>query len=766
MPKDKPEKKAKDQPDMNAAPAPSKKAAGKAVTTAAAASGEVRAKVKKPAKEPAKAAPTTASAAPAKASPVTAQAEPAVAKETEAPKADAVAEKHAPVVKVRRQVLTASEQRMEENKPGGAQPAPVAPASPAPTASLTPPAAHPVTPAITPADRHAESSPAVADDAATAAQQLRDKIVVIKPPIIVKDLAAKLGLKPYQIIHHLMEMNIFTSANQALEEEVARKLSTKLGFTFEIEKREKGAGLVHAPAKIVEPTKGPVPIAPSELQSRPPVITFMGHVDHGKTSLLDAIRKAHVAAGEAGGITQHIGAYTVKRGTQTITFLDTPGHEAFTAMRARGANVTDIVVLVVAADDGIMPTTLEAINHARAAKVQLMVAINKIDLPGANLVRVKGQLQEQGLVAEEYGGDTIICEVSATKGIGIEKLLEMMLLQAEILELRANPRGLSRGTVIEAQFEQGRGPTSTVLVQQGTLRVGDAILAGPYYGRVKALINDLGQQVKEAGPSIPVKVLGLDGAPSPGEEYNILKNEKEARELAENRRDKLRLGKLEAPPRVTLENLFEAIADEKHKVFKLIIKGDVQGSVEAIVTALKKIDSDKIDLDIVLSSAGAISESDILLAKASQAVVIGFNTRTDNAAANAAKREGVQIKLFSIIYELIDQVKEAMAGLLDPELRETALGTALVKQVFQLSKFPVAGCSVVSGRIVRNARARVVRKRQPIYDGQVVTLKRFQDDAAEVRAGLECGIRLGDFNDYLADDTIECYQLEKFAQAL
>jgi len=572
-------------------------------------------------------------------------------------------------------------------------------------------------------------------------------------------------LKPYQLIHHLMEMNIFTSAGQALEEDVARKLCVKLGFTFEIEKREKGAGLVHAPVKIVEPPK-PEPVAASDLQQRPPVITFMGHVDHGKTSLLDAIRKAHVAAGEAGGITQHIGAYTVKRGNHTITFLDTPGHEAFTAMRARGANVTDIVVLVVAADDGMMPTTIEAINHARAAKVQIMVAINKIDLPGSNLNRVKGQLQEHGLVPEEYGGDTIICEVSATKGIGIEKLLEMMLLQAEILELRANPRGLSRGTVIEAQFEQGRGPTATVLVQQGTLRVGDAILAGPFYGRVKALINDVGQNVKEAGPSIPVKILGLDGAPSPGEEYNVLKNEKEARELAEDRRDKLRLGKLEAPPRITLENLFEAIADEKHKVFKLIIKGDVQGSVEAIVASLKKIDSKKIDLDIVLASAGAISESDILLAKASQAVVIGFNTRTDNSAANAAKREGVQIKLFSIIYELIDQVKEAMAGLLDPELRETALGVAAVKQVFHLSKFPVAGCSVVSGRIVRNARARVVRKRQPIYDGAIVTLKRFQDDASEVRAGLECGIRLGDFNDYLADDTIECYQLEKFAQSL
>jgi translation initiation factor IF-2 len=747
MSKEKLEKKAEDKPDMNAAPVPAKKAAGKVAAT----SGEPKAKAKKTAKEPAKSAPAPEAPAPAAVEKIEAPVdEVAVA---EAP----VAVEATPAPKAKRQVLTASEQRMSENKPAGAPTAPAAVAAPT-TISTSIPVAKA-------ADKQVESLSAAVDDAALVAQQLRDKIVVIKPPIIVKDLAAKLGLKPYQIIHHLMEMNIFTSASQALEEEVARKLSTKLGFTFEIEKREKGAGLVHAPVKIVEPPK-PEPVAASELQPRPPVITFMGHVDHGKTSLLDAIRQAHVATGEAGGITQHIGAYTVKRGTQTITFLDTPGHEAFTAMRARGANVTDIVVLVVAADDGIMPTTVEAINHARAAKVQLMVAINKIDLPGANLVRVKGQLQEQGLVAEEYGGDTIICEVSATKGIGIEKLLEMMLLQAEILELRANPRGQSRGTVIESQFEQGRGPTSTVLVQQGTLRVGDAILAGPFYGRVKALINDVGQNVKEAGPSIPVKILGLDGAPSPGQEYNVLKNEREARELAEDRSDKLRLGKLEAPPRVTLENLFQAIADEKHKVLKLVIKGDVQGSVEAIVTSLKKIDSKKIDLDIVLASAGAISESDILLAKASQAVVIGFNTRTDNAAANAAKREGVQIKLYSIIYELIDQVKEAMVGLLDPELRETALGVALVKQVFQLSKFPVAGCSVISGRIVRNARARVVRKRQPIYDGAVVTLKRFQDDAAEVRAGLECGIRLGDFNDYLADDTIECYQLEKFTQSL
>jgi translation initiation factor IF-2 len=658
-----------------------------------------------------------------------------------------------PKPKPTRSLLTASEQRMEDARLAAEQAAAAAKDAPAATA----PAATAPTPA--PA-----ATPAI-DEQALAAQQLKDKVVVIKPPIIVKDLAAKLGLKPYQIIHHLMEMNIFTSASQALEEETARKLCVKLGFTFEIEKREKGAGQVHAPIKIVEPPK-PEPVAPSELQPRPPVVTLMGHVDHGKTSLLDAIRKTRVAAGEAGGITQHTGAYTVRRGEHLITFLDTPGHEAFTAMRARGANVTDIVILVVAADDGIMATTIEAINHARAAKVQIMVAINKIDLPGANLVRVKGQLQEQGLVPEEYGGDTIVCEVSATKGVGVEKLLEMLLLQAEILELKANPGGLSRGTIIESQLEQGRGATATALVQHGTLRVGDNLLAGPFYGRVKALINDMGESIKEAGPSIPVKILGLSGAPSPGEEFNTLKIEREARELADDRAQKLRLGKLEMPPRVTLENLFEAIADEGKKVLKIVLKGDVQGSIEAIIGSLKKIESKKIDLDIVLAGVGPISESDILLAKASQAVVIGFNTKTDNAAANAAKREGVQIKLFSIIYELIDQVKDAMVGMLDPELRESPLGTAIVKQVFNLSKYPVAGCSVQSGRIVRNARARVLRKRQPIYDGAVATLKRFQDDASEVRAGLECGIRLGDFDEYLADDIIECYQLEKFTQTL
>lgn len=685
-------------------------------------------------------------------------------RKTAAPKAKSPAEEadsaHATkAAAAKKKTATTHTAHAAEKKAEVAAPAPVATPAPTPVVAKVEP-----TPAPAPAPVVAAPAPAPLVAPAAPAAPI-SKIVVMKPPIVVKELAAKMGLKPFQLIHDLMELNIFATLTQTIDEDTARKLCVKKGFTFEIEKRERGAGVVHAPVKIVEPPK-PAPPKPTELEIRPPVVTIMGHVDHGKTSLLDAIRSTRVAAGEAGGITQHIGAYTVKRGNQSITFLDTPGHAAFTSMRARGASVTDIVILVVAADDSLMPQTIEAISHARAAKVPIIVAINKIDLPGANTTRVKAHLQEQGLVPEEYGGDTIVCEVSATRKIGIEKLLEMMLLQAEILELKANPHGPGRGVIIESQIEQGRGPTATLLIQSGTLRLGDAALCGPFYGRVRAIVNDVGQNIKEAGPSMPVKILGLNGVPSPGEELTTLRNEKEAREIGEERAAKLRLGKLEAPPRVTLENLFATIADGQRKVLKVILKGDVQGSVEAIVGSLKKIESKKIDLEIVHAAVGPISESDILLAKASQAIVIGFNTKTDNSAANAAKRESVQIKLFSIIYELIDQVKDAMVGLLDPELRETQLGTAVVKQVFKLSKFPVAGCSVSTGRIVRTARARVVRRKQPIYDGGIHTLKRFQDEAAEVRAGLECGIRLGDFNDYEEGDIIECYQLEKFTQSL
>lgn len=616
------------------------------------------------------------------------------------------------------------------------------------------------TPAPTPV-----AAPSATAPVAVAPTSTLPKSILLKPPIVVKDLAEKLGLKSFQLIHRLQELNVFATLTQTIEEEVAKALCIKLGITLEVEKREKGAGLIHAPVKVVEPPKPEAPKV-EEMAGRPPVITFMGHVDHGKTSLMDAIRKARVADGEAGGITQHIGAYTVKRNNQSITFLDTPGHQAFTAMRARGASITDIVVLVVAADDGLMPQTLEAIDHARAAKVPIIVAINKIDVPGANVLKVKGQLQEKGLQPEDFGGETICCEVSATKKIGIDQLLDMIVLQSEMLELKSNPKGLARGRIIEAQSEVGRGPTATMIIQTGTLCVGDTVLTGVYYGRVRALVNDSGQNIKEAGPSVPVKILGLDGVPVPGDEFLVMKNEKEARSIAEERRQKARLQKLESGPKVTLENLFQTLEEGQRKVLNIILRGDTQGSIEAIGSSLKNIDSKKIDLEILQSSVGPITESDILLAKASKAIVVGFNTKTENSAANAAKREEVQIKLYSIIYELIDQMKEAMAGLLDPELRESKLGHAIVKQVFDLSKFKVAGCMVQNGRFVRSARARVLRKGQPVYDGGFQTLKRFQDEASEVRSGLECGVRLGDYNDYQEGDIIECYQFEKVAQSL
>ena len=631
----------------------------------------------------------------------------------------------------------------------------------------------PTPPAPAPAPSAVKPAPAPAPTAAAldvTPEEIIDesKVIQMKPPIQVRDLATRLNLKPFQLIHELMEMNVFATLNQNIEEAVAKKICEKRGFVFLAEKRKEGGG-VHKVAPVVEPPKAkPVPSA--NLKPRPPIVTFMGHVDHGKTSLLDAIRRAKVAAGEAGGITQHIGAYTVQRNNHSITFLDTPGHEAFTAMRARGANVTDIVVLVVAADDGIKPQTLEALRHAQAAKVTIMVAINKVDLPNANLDKVKGQLQELGLAPEEWGGQTVVCEVSATKGTGIEKLLEMIALQSEVLELRADPTGNARARVIETQIETGRGPTATVLVQHGCLKVGDSFVCGPHQGKVKALLDDAGNAITTAGPSVPTRIIGLSGAPSPGEEVVVVSSEREARTIVEERQEAQRATRLAAgpgaPTGVTLENLFASIADGQKKCLRVVLKGDVQGSVEAIVEAIRKIQSQKVTLEIILSTIGPISESDILLAKASGAVVIGFNTKTDNSAANAAKREGIQIKLFSIIYELVDQVKEAMTGLLDPELRESPLGNALVKKVFELSKFMVAGSQVQSGRITKSGRARVIRKKQPIYDGAVVTLKRFQEDVPEVRQGLECGIRLGNFDEYEEGDIIECYQLEKVPQTL
>ncbi|HEX4696124.1 MAG TPA: translation initiation factor IF-2 [Candidatus Udaeobacter sp.] len=631
------------------------------------------------------------------------------------------------------------------------------PAKPAAPAEPTPAPAAPV--------ETTETAPPAAETAAVAeGETASQKVILIKPPIVVKQLATEIGLKPHQIIAELMTYNIFANINQTIEPDIASKIAENHGFILEKERREKGGG-VHKVEQVVVAPPPPVIEKEEELELRAPIITFMGHVDHGKTSLLDAIRKTRVAAGEAGGITQHIGAYTVDHNGATLTFIDTPGHAAFTAMRARGANVTDIVVVVIAADDGIMPQTIEAINHAKAAPhVKIMVAINKVDLPSANIDKVKKQLQEQELTPEDWGGETIVCPVSATKGTGIDHLLEMITLQAEVMELKASPTARPRGTVIEAQVEAGRGPTATVIVQMGTLKIGDAFICGDYNGKVKSLLDDRGQPIKEGGPSTPVKVLGFTGLPNAGDEFLVMESEREAKQLSDERLEAKRATKLYVPQRATLESLLETA--EGTKVLRMVLKCDTQGSLEALVNALRQIETKKVNLEIIHSAVGPISESDILLASASEAVVVGFNIKVEAMAVPAAKREGVQIKLYSIIYELLDQMKEAMAGLLEPELRETVIGHAEVKQVFELSRGIVAGCLVTNGRIARTARARVLRKRQPVYDGGISTLRRFQDDVKEVRSGLECGIKLGDFSEYQVGDIIECYQLEQIAQKL
>lgn len=592
-----------------------------------------------------------------------------------------------------------------------------------------------------------------------------ENVIHLKPPFTVKDLAEAMKLKPFKVISDLIEFNIFAKSDTVLEPEVATRICAKHGFTFEKEKRKEGGG-VHKPVEVVAPPPEPEAPKVEELKNRAPIVTFMGHVDHGKTTLMDTIRKTRVAAGEAGGITQHIGAYSVQVKDHAITFLDTPGHAAFTAMRARGANVTDIVVLVVAADDGIMPQTIEALNHAKAANVKIIVAITKIDAPGANVDKVKGQLQEKGLVPEDWGGDVGVCPVSAIKNQGVADLLERILLESEMLELKASTEAAPRGSVIEAQVEQGRGPTATVIVKMGVLKVGQPFICGKYSGKVKSLIDDLGKPLKSAGPSTPCKVLGFSGLPNAGDELLVMESERDAQRLSDERLNQERLGKLQAPQRARLEDLMAAIAAGKKPVLNVVIKSDVQGSVEAISTSLNQIESQKIDLNIVHAAVGPINENDILLATASNAVVIGFNVKVEAVAAATAKRENIQIKLFSIIYELIDQVKEAMAGMLEPESRESVIGHALVKKVFELSKGLVAGCEVKDGRIARTARARVLRGRMPIYDGGLATLRRFQDDVKEVRSGLECGIKLGDFNDYEVGDVIECYTLEKVPQKL
>ncbi|MCU0771868.1 MAG: translation initiation factor IF-2 [Verrucomicrobia bacterium] len=595
------------------------------------------------------------------------------------------------------------------------------------------------------------------------------EIIRLKPPVVIRELAEQIRQKPFSVIATLMELGIFATVNQAIDELAAQKVCAKFGFRFELEKRDRTAKPVVQRRKEVELD---FEDKPEDLKPRPPVVTIMGHVDHGKTTLLDVIRKSNVVAGEAGGITQHIGAYTIsfphpddKKRLQQITFLDTPGHAAFSSMRARGADVTDIVVLVVAANDGVMPQTLEALNHAKAANVPIMVAVNKCDLPGANPLRVRQQLQDKGLTPDEWGGETIYVDCSAVAQQGVDKLIEMILLQADLLELKANPNRRAMGNVIESGLEPG-GPTATVLVRKGTLKVGDVMICGHFYGRVRALISEEGTRMKSAGPSHAVKVLGVNGVPEAGLEFVIVDNERAARELAEKRGAEFKADQLEARSRVTLENLFDTLAAQQSKALKVIVKADTQGSVEAIVSELGKIQSEKVALEVVHAAVGTVTESDVLLAAASKAVVLGFHTRVDSGVSETAKHHGVQVKLYAIIYELVDEIKLAMAGLLEPVLKEVVTGTAEIRKIFELSKgVPVAGCMVTSGRIARG-KVRVRRHKELIYEGITQSLRRFQDEVNEVRAGMECGIRIDGFGEFVEGDLIECYTLEKVAQTL
>lgn len=590
-------------------------------------------------------------------------------------------------------------------------------------------------------------------------------VISIKPPIIVNDLAAKMGEPPFKLMADLIKLEVFVAANQAIEPEIAEKLCELHGFVFEREKRAKGAGVHKEEEIIAEPE--PEEEAPIEkMEFRAPIITFMGHVDHGKTSLMDYIRKTKVASGEAGGITQHVGAYNVVQGDREITFLDTPGHAIFSQMRARGADVTDIVVVVIAADDGIMPQTKEAINHAKTAGKTIIVAINKCDLPAADPMRVMTQLMEHELVPTEMGGDTECVQVSAQTGEGVEDLLDLMALQAEVLELRANPTANVRASVIEASVKAGRGATASVIVETGTLKRGQAFICGPFAGKVKLLVNDQGEQVKEAGPGKPVEVLGFAELPNVGDSLVGMDSERAAKKLSEERLEEKRKQRLVQPRKSRLEDMLQTVSGGGKTQLKLILRTDVQGTAEAIKNAITEIESDKVEANFLIAGAGAINESDVLMASSADAIILGFNVKVDGKAVKAAKAEGVQVKLYSIVYELIDQVKESMLGLLDPEIRETVIGRALVKQVFRVNKGRAAGCVIKSGRVSRTAHARVLRGKQPVFDGKMSTLRRHTEEVEEVKEGIECGIRLGSFNEYEEGDIIECYTLDKIDQTL
>ena len=578
-----------------------------------------------------------------------------------------------------------------------------------------------------------------------------DGFIDIQESIVVRDLAEKLGVNSSQIISKLIGLGVMATQNQSIDAEVAALVADEFGVKVNIIKTEND----------IDDFDLDFEDKPEDLKYRPPVVTVMGHVDHGKTSLLDAIRHTSVTKGEAGGITQHIGAYTVNVNGKKVVFLDTPGHEAFTAMRARGAQVTDIAVLVVAADDGVMPQTIEAIAHAKAAKVPIIVAINKIDKPDSNIERIKQELVENGLIPEDWGGDTITVPVSAKQRTGIEDILEMILLVAEMQELKANPNRNAVGTIVEAQLDKGRGPVATVLVQKGTLKVGDMVVSGTASGRIRAMFDDKGKKVKKAAPSIPVLILGLSEVPNSGDLLYAVEDEKKARQIAEAKKDQIR-EQMKSTTKVSLDDLFEKIKQGEIKDLNLIIKADVRGSIEALTQSLEKLDTDEVRINVIHGGVGGITESDIMLASASNALVIGFNVRPNLNAIDVAKKEEVDIRTYRVIYEAIEDIQAAVKGMHAPKIVEEVQGRAQVRATFRIPNgSTIAGIYVVNGKITRNSKIRLLRNDVVIYDGSVSSLKRFKDDAREVQSGFEAGLGLDNYNDVKEGDTLEAYILKE-----
>lgn len=581
------------------------------------------------------------------------------------------------------------------------------------------------------------------------------KSIDIMEVITVSELARKMNLKASELIAKLMSMGMMVTINQQIDAETAAILAAEYDCKVNI---------VSLYDETVIHTKED---REEDLQKRPPIVTIMGHVDHGKTKLLDAIRTSNVAEGEYGGITQHIGAYMVEVGQEKITFLDTPGHEAFSMMRARGAQITDIVVLVVAANDGVMPQTVEAINHAKEAKVPIIVAINKIDLPDANPERVKKQLSEYDLIPEEWGGKTLYVNVSALKKIGIQELLETILLQAEMMDLKANYKCPAEGKVVESKIDHGRGIVATILIQRGTLKIGDTFVAGIYPGKVRAIFNDRGGKLEEATPSMPVEVLGFTGIPDAGDPFQVTENEKIARQIGDKRQELKKMEEARNLKRITLDNLYESIKEGEVQELKVIIKGDVHGSVEALKGALEKLSTPEIRLSVIHASAGAINEGDVRLASASNAIIIGFHVRPTPKAQQLAEEEKVEIRKYNIIYDAVDDIRAAMEGLLKPELKEETLGTVEVREVFKVPKVgTVAGCYVVSGKIRRNAQVHVIRDGIEIYTGKIASLKRFKEDVREVEAGYECGVSIENYQDIRVGDQLEVFEIKEYAKKL